>query len=76
MIVCICKRARQADIAGAIEDGASTLQDVADSCGGAGTGCGRCREYIHDMLEDAGVGCDSTGASCPDCPGRVLSLAG
>jgi len=74
MIVCVCKRARETDIAQAIAEGASSVDDVGAACG-AGTCCGSCRDHIHQMLDDAGVGCGSTGDACPDCPGRRLPMA-
>jgi bacterioferritin-associated ferredoxin len=75
MIVCICKRTRSEEIEQAIDRGASSVNEVSMACGGAGTGCGRCRPYIHDRLEQRGVGCESSGKACPDCPSREQPLA-
>lgn len=63
MIVCLCKVATDRDIADAIQDGASTVDEVGDRCG-AGTGCGSCREFIHGMIDEGGSDC----GGCEDCP--------
>ncbi|HTM23256.1 MAG TPA: (2Fe-2S)-binding protein [Kofleriaceae bacterium] len=73
MIICSCKRVSHRVVESVIDQGASTVEQVGAACG-AGTGCGACREQVHDMLDDAGVGCGATGRACPDCP-RALSLA-
>lgn len=75
MIVCICKQVRHHEVDRAIDAGARSVDEIGALCG-AGTGCGRCRDYLHDRLDEAGVGCGSTGRACSDCPGRSLPLAG
>lgn len=49
MIVCICNSVSDGDIARAIDEGASTLKEVARRTR-AGTCCGSCRESIRDAL--------------------------
>ncbi|MEZ4446748.1 MAG: (2Fe-2S)-binding protein [Polyangiaceae bacterium] len=49
MIVCLCKGVSDRDIARAIDEGASSLADIA-ACTGAGTGCGRCKLGIQRSL--------------------------
>lgn len=70
MIVCLCKRATDRDISDAIDGGARTVDEVGEACG-AGTGCGCCREFIHDQLAVSGAPC---AGGCQDCP-RGISLA-
>lgn len=76
MVVCLCKRATDRDIADAIDDGARSVDEVGEACG-AGTGCGCCRGYIHDQIHDqlalTGAPC---GGGCIDCPSQRMSLAG
>lgn len=64
MIVCICEVCTDKDITEAIEGGAHTVAQVGQRCG-AGTGCGACREYILDMLDDAQATCPGSG--CMGC---------
>jgi bacterioferritin-associated ferredoxin len=73
VIVCSCKAVSHRVIENAIDQGASTVDQVGSACG-AGTKCGACREQIHDMLDAAGVGCGPCGRACADCP-RALPLA-
>ncbi len=73
MIVCCCRAVSDRAIARAIDQGASTVDEVSAATG-AGTRCGSCRPQIHDMLDAAGVGCGPCGNACPDCP-RALPLA-
>jgi bacterioferritin-associated ferredoxin len=49
MYVCICWAVTEAQVRTSIADGASTVEDVGDSCA-AGTGCGSCQERIAGML--------------------------
>lgn len=51
MIVCLCKAVNDAQLVEIIKGGASTVKQVADTCG-AGAGCGACNKEIHDMIED------------------------
>jgi bacterioferritin-associated ferredoxin len=64
VIVCLCEVATDRDIAAAIADGAHTVEQVGRRCG-AGTGCGSCRDFILDMLEESRASCSGTG--CGDC---------
>jgi bacterioferritin-associated ferredoxin len=74
MFVCLCHVTTDSEIRNAIESGASTVEEVGESCG-AGTGCGGCRSLIHEMLEAAGRGCDRAGKACADCPRPRISVA-
>lgn len=53
MIVCLCKAVNDSQLVDIIRRGASTVKQVADSCG-AGAGCGACNKEIQDMIEDEG----------------------
>lgn len=55
MYVCICAAATDREIAKAVRDGATTLEDLA-ACLGVGTGCGCCRETAQAMLDGASAG--------------------
>jgi len=73
MIVCSCRAVSDRVIGKAIDQGASTVDEVSAATG-AGTKCGSCRGHIHDILDDAGVGCGPCGRACADCP-RVRQVA-
>lgn len=49
MYVCICWAVTEAQVRRCIAEGASTVEDVGDTCS-AGTGCGSCHERIAGML--------------------------
>lgn len=49
MYVCICWAVTEAQVRSCIAGGASTVEDVGDSCA-AGTGCGSCQERIAALL--------------------------
>lgn len=51
VFVCLCKAVRDGTIVAAIDDGAKTLDQVAEACG-AGSVCGTCRPLIADLLEE------------------------
>ena len=60
MYVCICNAVTEREIARAIEQGARTLEQLAESLG-VGTGCGKCRDtaaaYLaHHAEPQAGAG--------------------
>jgi bacterioferritin-associated ferredoxin len=75
MFVCLCHVTTEHEVRSAIDRGAETVDEVAEICNGAGTGCGGCRSQIHDMLEAAGRGCDRTGRACSDCPCPRIPVA-
>ena len=52
MYVCICFAVSEAQLAGVIDGGARTEEEVGDACG-AGTGCGNCLDRICDRLRAA-----------------------
>jgi len=47
--VCLCHAATTRDIDAAIDDGATTVEEIGDACG-AGTGCGACVGDIEARL--------------------------
>ncbi len=58
MFVCLCKAVSDTQLVEIIRKGASTVKQVADSCG-AGSGCGACNREIQEMIEDeARLSCD------------------
>jgi bacterioferritin-associated ferredoxin len=67
VIVCLCHAVSSAQIEDTVEDGARSVDDVADRTR-AGTTCGACREDVHEILVDAGFACGPAG--CSDCPRR------
>jgi bacterioferritin-associated ferredoxin len=50
MYICLCKAVTDQDIHDAIDDGAHTVTQLADSCG-AGTGCGRCQQMAQELID-------------------------
>jgi len=59
MFVCLCKAVSDRQVVEIIKNGASTVKQVAESCG-AGSGCGACNREIQDMIEnEAGLSSDS-----------------
>jgi bacterioferritin-associated ferredoxin len=49
MILCHCKGVSDKSVRRAIQCGASSVRDVARTCG-AGTGCGGCRPLIQELI--------------------------
>ena len=74
MFVCLCRVTTDSEIESVIERGARTVDEVGERCG-AGTGCGACREQIHELLEVAGRGCEQSGRTCADCPRTRIPVA-
>jgi len=52
MYVCVCRGITDRDIREAINAGASSVADVAQMLG-AGTGCGGCRDFTHELIREA-----------------------
>ena len=50
MYVCICKAISDNDIKAAILDGAEDVDAIAEQLG-AGTGCGTCREFTQELID-------------------------
>ncbi|MGW9213769.1 (2Fe-2S)-binding protein [Embleya sp. NPDC055664] len=50
MYVCMCFGVTDRQVNDRIADGARTMREIAQSCGGAGTDCGRCVKSITAML--------------------------
>jgi bacterioferritin-associated ferredoxin len=69
MFVCVCRAVPDTAIRRVIEDGASTVEEVADRCG-AGTSCGACRPVVLRMLADN----DDAPEGCTDCPHRLAPV--
>jgi nitrogen fixation NifU-like protein len=51
MYVCLCKAITTEDLEAAVRKGHKTLPSI-QKCTGAGSGCGRCREFTQSLLED------------------------
>ena len=74
MVVCLCKGVCDRSIKTAINQGATTLEDVARACRGAGTGCGSCRPMIADLIHAAAAaGCACAPSTCR-CPSPEVSV--
>jgi bacterioferritin-associated ferredoxin len=73
MIVCICHRVSDRDIAREVQGGCADFADLQDTLR-VGTGCGACLEHAEALfLEQAGA------RACSGCPGaaqRAASPAG
>ena len=65
MYICLCRAVSDATVEEALEEGAHTVDEIAERCG-AGVDCGGCRETLASMLEARGP----CGAACADCPRR------
>jgi bacterioferritin-associated ferredoxin len=50
MFVCLCAGVTNQMVAAAVDAGASTSKEVADSCG-AGAECGRCRRTVRAIID-------------------------
>lgn len=50
MFVCLCAGVTNQTVAAAVDAGASTSKEVADSCG-AGAECGRCRRTVRAIID-------------------------
>lgn len=50
MIICLCEGVSDREIALAVKTGATTLEQVAQSCR-AGTSCGSCHDQIVKIIE-------------------------
>ncbi len=55
MIVCVCNRVSDSDIADAIAAGANTIEEIQCQLGVA-TCCGQCMEFAETCIEDAKQG--------------------
>ncbi|HEY2285499.1 MAG TPA: (2Fe-2S)-binding protein [Streptosporangiaceae bacterium] len=64
MFACICRAVTEDQVCAAIDEGATTTDAVAEATR-AGTGCGGCRDYIEDMIEER----------CHSCPVAALRVA-
>jgi len=51
MYVCLCKAITDQDIRDAVDEGAHTVGQLAESCG-AGTGCGRCQQMAQELIDE------------------------
>jgi bacterioferritin-associated ferredoxin len=50
MFVCLCRAVTDEQIHEAVDNGAHTVDQLADTCG-AGTGCGRCHEMAQQLID-------------------------
>ncbi len=51
MIVCLCKGVSCGTIRQSIQEGASSVAEIARACG-AGTDCGGCETMLEELLEE------------------------
>lgn len=66
MIVCICRGVSDRQVARAIEDGASSIDDLR-RCG-IGDQCGSCHNQLRSMLAQAAAAAEAASAvPCPAC---------
>lgn len=56
MFVCICRGVTEDDVNGYLDDGADTVDAVADRCG-AGEGCGTCVDRLTEMVCEHAAAC-------------------
>ena len=52
MIVCVCRVVTDKTVRDAIDDGASSAEEIGRACG-AGTDCGNCRCSLGELLAEA-----------------------
>jgi bacterioferritin-associated ferredoxin len=64
VFACICRAVTDDEVCAAIDQGATTAEAVADATR-AGTGCGSCRDYIEDLIDER----------CRACPVARLQVA-
>ena len=50
MYVCLCRAITDKEICDAVDAGAHSIGEIAETLG-AGTGCGGCREYTQDLID-------------------------
>lgn len=51
MIVCHCRRVTDRQIRKMVQEGATSVGQVARACGAA-TGCGGCATIVHEIVQD------------------------
>ena len=51
MYVCLCKAVTDTQIVAAVEEGAVAVSHLEETCG-LGTGCGRCRDFAQQIIDD------------------------
>ncbi len=57
MYICICHAVTERQLKECARSGAASLDDIAFQLG-VGTGCGRCRESAHGVLEEVRSECE------------------
>ena len=62
MVICSCRAVNDRTVHAVIDDGATTVQDVAARCG-AGTDCGGCWPELEHLLAEHRAGRRLHGAS-------------
>lgn len=50
MFVCLCKAVTDDQIVEAVDQGAVAVNHLEDACG-LGTGCGRCRDFAQQIID-------------------------
>jgi bacterioferritin-associated ferredoxin len=74
MIVCVCHRVTDRDIAREVAHGCGTFDDLQEATR-VGTGCGACCEFAQETFAaHAGGGCRDT-RGCPDADAPVRLVA-
>lgn len=70
MIVCVCKSVSDRQIKACVDAGATSLEELQVDLGVA-LCCGKCEDYVREMLDGApcGIACAGRSASQP-CPGQ------
>jgi bacterioferritin-associated ferredoxin len=64
MFTCICHAVTETEIIEAVDNGADTVEAVAEATG-ASTGCGSCHDRVEDLIE----------LRCGPCPLAQLRVA-
>lgn len=66
-VVCICKGIKMSRICDAIQNGASTVEEVNKATGSGNGGCGatRCRPVIEQILKNGGRPLTTTASNAP-----------
>ncbi len=75
MIVCVCAGVSERKLRAVIEDGATTVKEVARQCG-AGAGCGACKPLIRECLRECRAAAVAAVIEFPsDAPDLVPAVA-
>ena len=64
MYVCLCRGVSDRKVRKAISRGATTVEEIARTCG-AGSGCGGCRPELQALLRDSCGSCEAFAGVAP-----------